>query len=132
MDGMPGGAVPWPRESARVLFVFPLSLVASVVAAAFRSLTLSLFLPRSFSPLVQYKDVRATTIVSCVGGTVDIGRQIVDYTRDKDSDILMMGSRGLGSLKRAVLGFIGLGSVSSYVVKHADCNVLVHKVPALE
>lgn len=31
---------------------------------------------------------------------------------------------------RTVLGLFGLGSVSDYVVKHAGCNVIVHKSAA--
>ena len=32
--------------------------------------------------------------------------------------------------KRAMLSLFGLGSVSEYVVKHAPCNVIVHKTAA--
>ncbi|KAL6775798.1 hypothetical protein ACKKBG_A18530 [Auxenochlorella protothecoides x Auxenochlorella symbiontica] len=74
-------------------------------------------------------DVKLATLVTCVGGAADTGRHIVDYSRRQDADVVLMGSRGMGSLRRAMLGLLGLGSVSSYVVKHANCNVMVHKVP---
>ena len=40
-----------------------------------------------------------------------------------------MGSRGMGTAQRAMLGLFDLGSISEYVVRHARCNVLVHKLP---
>lgn len=46
------------------------------------------------------------------------GEQLVEYSRDVD--VLVMGSRGFGGLRRAMLG-----SVSAYVVHHAACPVLV-------
>jgi Universal stress protein UspA and related nucleotide-binding proteins len=45
---------------------------------------------------------------------------ICAVARQEQPDILVMGSRGLGSLERLVLG-----SVSDYVVHNATCPVLV-------
>jgi len=45
---------------------------------------------------------------------------ICSVARQEQPDILVVGSRGLGSLERLVLG-----SVSDYVVHHAPCPVLV-------
>jgi hypothetical protein len=76
----------------------------------------------------QIKNVKLTTLVSCVGGAHDIGRHINDYAQQNKVDMLVMGSRGLGGLRRTLLGAVGLGSISDYVVKHAPCNVVVHKM----
>lgn len=46
------------------------------------------------------------------------GEQLVESSRELD--VLVMGSRGFGGLRRALLG-----SVSAYVVHHAACPVLV-------
>ncbi|GAB4820467.1 hypothetical protein N2152v2_007513 [Parachlorella kessleri] len=74
------------------------------------------------------KNVKLTTLVSCVGGANDIGRHISDYAEQNKADMLVMGSRGLGTARRTMLGLFGLGSISDYVVKNAPCNVLVHKM----
>lgn len=68
------------------------------------------------------KDVHLTTLVSCVGGSADAGRHIVEYARQQDADMILLGSRGMGSLKRAMLGIFGLGSVSAYGAWVAGCG----------
>jgi hypothetical protein len=42
---------------------------------------------------------------------------------------LVVGSRGAGALKRALLSLLGLGSVSDYLVHHAPCAVTVVPTP---
>jgi nucleotide-binding universal stress UspA family protein len=66
--------------------------------------------------------------VEAVGGRVAqahlrLGRadaEIVDLAEEIEAGLVVLGSRGLGGVKRALLG-----SVSSSVVKHAHCPVLV-------
>lgn len=43
------------------------------------------------------------------------------------TDVLIVGNRGMGALKRAFLG-----SVSDYCVQHASCPVIVVKRPPVE
>jgi len=45
---------------------------------------------------------------------------IVDFCQEKDCDLIIMGSRGLGAIKQ-----LFVGSVSNYVLHHACCPVLV-------
>lgn len=52
----------------------------------------------------------------------DAKKSIVEATKNNKADMLVMGSRGLHPLKRAVLG-----SVSEYCIHNCDCPVLVHK-----
>lgn len=53
---------------------------------------------------------------------------LVDWAEANRADVLVCGSRGLGgTLKRAVLG-----SVSSYLMQHAPCAVLIVSAPVLK
>jgi nucleotide-binding universal stress UspA family protein len=66
--------------------------------------------------------------VEAAGGTVAqaylrMGRadaEIVDLAKEIEAGLVVLGSRGLGRIKRALLG-----SVSYSVVRHAHCPVLV-------
>jgi nucleotide-binding universal stress UspA family protein len=48
------------------------------------------------------------------------GQAICDLADEADAAVVVIGSRGRGGLKRAVLG-----SVSDHVVRHAPCPVVV-------
>jgi nucleotide-binding universal stress UspA family protein len=50
----------------------------------------------------------------------DPGGAICTVARDIDADVIVLGSRGRGVVKRVLLG-----SVSEYVLHHAPCPVLV-------
>jgi len=50
------------------------------------------------------------------------GPLIVDFIKENDADLVVMGSRGLSGLKE-----LFLGSVSHYVVQKATCPVLIVK-----
>jgi nucleotide-binding universal stress UspA family protein len=50
----------------------------------------------------------------------DPDKEIVRFAEDEHADLIILGSRGLGRLKRALLG-----SVSDSVVRYAHCPVLV-------
>lgn len=53
----------------------------------------------------------------------DPGSTLCHVADERDADVLIIGSRGRGAVKRALLG-----SVSTYVVNNAPCPVVV--VPA--
>mgnify|MGYP000436062324 CR=1 FL=1 len=48
---------------------------------------------------------------------------ILEVAKREDVDLLVMGSRGLGAVKRLLLG-----SVSEYVMHHATCSVLITRL----
>lgn len=50
------------------------------------------------------------------------GGLICKYARDNEIDLIIMGSRGLGNIKK-----LFLGSVSNHVVQNAECPVLIIK-----
>uniref|UniRef100_A0A453LTK5 UspA domain-containing protein n=1 Tax=Aegilops tauschii subsp. strangulata TaxID=200361 RepID=A0A453LTK5_AEGTS len=54
----------------------------------------------------------------------DAKEAICRAVEDMHADLLVLGSRGLGMIKRALLG-----SVSDYLVHHASCPVLIVKPP---
>ena len=47
-------------------------------------------------------------------------REVVHLSEDIDAGLIVMGSRGLGGMRRALMG-----SVSDSVVRHAHCPVLI-------
>ncbi len=47
-------------------------------------------------------------------------QQIVRVAEEVEAGLIVMGSRGLGGVKRALMG-----SVSDSVVRHAHCPVLI-------
>lgn len=47
---------------------------------------------------------------------------ILEYARNRDIDLIIIGSRGLSKIKELVLG-----SVSYNIVQHAQCPVLIAK-----
>lgn len=50
------------------------------------------------------------------------GHMIVEFVKQNDADLVVMGSRGLSGLKE-----LFLGSVSHYVVQKAHCPVFIVK-----
>ena len=54
----------------------------------------------------------------CRKGRVD--QEIVELGEEIGAGLIVMGSRGLGGLRRALMG-----SVSDSVVRHAHCPVMV-------
>jgi nucleotide-binding universal stress UspA family protein len=75
----------------------------------------------------QILDAETERVLSA-GGTVvgshlamgDAPREIVHLAEDLDAGLVVMGSRGRGGIRRALMG-----SVSDAVVRHAHCPVLV-------
>lgn len=50
----------------------------------------------------------------------DAAEKIVDEAKEEDAELIVVGTRGLNAAKRWLMG-----SVSTRVVQHAPCNVLV-------
>ena len=75
----------------------------------------------------QILDAEAERVRSA-GGTVaqthlamgDTPREIVHLAEDLEAGLIVMGSRGRGGIRRALMG-----SVSDSVVRHAHCPVLI-------
>lgn len=50
--------------------------------------------------------------------------ELLRIAQSEKADILVVGQRGLGAIKRAIMG-----SVSTYLIHHAECDVLVVRAP---
>lgn len=54
-------------------------------------------------------------------------RSVATPLQDNAVDVVVLGSRGMGSIKASLLGALGLGSVTDHCVQHLRCPVLVVK-----
>lgn len=75
---------------------------------------------------VQAGAVETSALVA-LGNSADIGREITRQAEACGCESLVMGSRGLGLSKKALMGLLGVGSVSDYVLRHAPCSVVLYK-----
>lgn len=65
--------------------------------------------------VLQMRDVK----LRCDGG-MKPGSVVINVAQEEKADIIVMGTRGMGKIRRTILG-----SVSDYVVHHATCPVVV-------
>ena len=78
------------------------------------------------------EELLRTTVEAVAGDAADrIDRVVVEspagpgiIANARDAELIVVGRRGLGTVRSLVLG-----SVSSYVVQHATCPVLVVPAP---
>ncbi|TRM11773.1 universal stress protein [Lentibacillus cibarius] len=70
----------------------------------------------------QADDITVYTDVVIDVAQRNAGEKICTYAEEHDLNLIIIGSRGLGGVKRLLLG-----SVSTRVVQHAHCPVLVIK-----
>lgn len=93
------------------------------------------YAPIPSSVTTEYFDLAEQTVAEAkkrleeagVTGTVELiqgapAEVILEYSKKKDSEVIIIGSRGLGGIREFVLG-----SVSHNVVQHARVPVLVVK-----
>ncbi|TMN22966.1 universal stress protein [Lentibacillus cibarius] len=70
----------------------------------------------------QADDITVYTDVVIDVAQRNAGEKVCSYAEEHDINLIIIGSRGLGGVKRLLLG-----SVSTRVVQHAHCPVLVIK-----
>jgi len=65
-----------------------------------------------------------------VGGASGVSEAVCDAAKAQGADMVVVGSRGMGSFKRSLMSLVGLGSVSDAVLRAAPCRaVVVIKAP---
>jgi nucleotide-binding universal stress UspA family protein len=52
----------------------------------------------------------------CCVYSAGVGDSLVEFAKAKGVDMVAVGSRGMGSMKRSLMSLVGLGSVSDYVL----------------
>lgn len=57
-------------------------------------------------------------VLAAAGGASGVAESIVALSKSVKPDVVVVGCRGMGSVKRAVMGVVGLGSVSDYLLHH--------------
>lgn len=57
-------------------------------------------------------------------GRGEVRDEVVDFVETSKADLLVIGSRGLGALKRTFVG-----STSDYCVHHVHCPIVIVKMP---
>jgi len=67
--------------------------------------------------LARSEGVKASSLILQSSSVV---KSLLDFAASKKVDLIVVGTRGLGTFKRLLIG-----SVSSAVVNHATCSVLV-------
>ncbi|HLS36344.1 MAG TPA: universal stress protein [Bacillota bacterium] len=67
-------------------------------------------------------DIPITTEIVVAERNKKPGKLLVKYAEEQEIDLIIMGSRGLGNIRKVILG-----SVSNEVVQKAKCPVLVIK-----
>lgn len=56
------------------------------------------------------------TLGAAVSIATGVGDSLVEFAKAKGVDMVAVGSRGMGSMKRSLMSLVGLGSVSDYVL----------------
>ena len=109
---------------ATVTFVYALSAPRSFVGDPLYQYVISDELEYGRTALAEAADLAEATGVEAKTEIVegDATEGLLVLARARDADLIVVGSRGLGSIRGALLG-----SVSRAITKHADPPVLVVK-----
>lgn len=100
--------------------------VAGRAAAQVKTLLLRASLPSATAEQEASIDVQFVALKGGGGGPADAGAAVAAYAAEVKATALVVGSRGMGALRRALGGLVGLGSVSLYLAHHcASCPVVV-------
>ena len=94
-----------------------------------------------YTPELQQEGTEAKKLVDCIAAELrsagfraetllakgDVRETIVDAAQKWHAELIVVGSRGKGGLRRLLLG-----SVAEFVARHASCSVLIARSAATE
>lgn len=94
-----------------------------------------------YTPELRQEGVEAKKLVDCLAAELrstgfraetllakgDVRETIVDVAEKWHAELIVVGSRGKGGLRRLLLG-----SVAEFVARHASCSVLIARSAATE
>lgn len=114
------------RNGAEITVVHVIDMPPTVYVESQKLLNqlLEQYRRESAKVLDEYEDIAEKEGVEAKSVILEgaAAESIVDYADKHGIDMIVMGSRGLGKIKGAFLG-----SVSSKVLQHAKCSVLIVK-----
>lgn len=71
---------------------------------------------------------KVVTMTASAATAGKVGHVLTDYINEVQPDITVIGSRGMGAVRRKLGGMLGMGSVSDYLIHHATSPVMVVKL----
>jgi nucleotide-binding universal stress UspA family protein len=109
-------------EGAEVLIVYVCGICATDQSPDEDTVEVADSVVRDAAKTVTDAGVAVRTMVESDMPPESVGKAIADIARNEGADLIVLGSRGLSEFKGMLLG-----SVSSKVLHHAPCPVLVIK-----
>eukprot|EP00798_Chlamydomonas_sp_ICE-L_P024171 gene24171-9759_t len=71
-----------------------------------------------------------TDLLAAMGGASGVGESLTSFVEKEKIDMLIVGCRGMGAIKRSLMSFIGLGSVSDYCLHNCLAPTMVIRYAA--
>lgn len=66
-----------------------------------------------------------THVLASEGGASGVSEAVLHFAKDNKVDLLIVGNRGMGTIKRSLMSLVGLGSVSDALLNAAPCPVML-------
>mmetsp|Transcript_64861 Transcript_64861/g.204851 ORF Transcript_64861/g.204851 Transcript_64861/m.204851 type:complete len:175 (-) Transcript_64861:145-669(-) len=80
----------------------------------------------NFKALAEEANVPFTVSIEVINGGC-VGEGMVGHINKARFHVAILGSRGMGTVKRGLMDLVGMGSISDYCVHNLHCPVVVVK-----
>lgn len=71
---------------------------------------------------------KVITLSASAVNTGKVGHALADYINELQPTVTVIGSRGMGAVRRKLGSMVGMGSVSDYLINHVSTPVMVVKL----